>query len=418
MIAVIGAGLTGLTAAIRLAEQGIKVELFEASAQPGGRTKSFYEPVVEQLCDNGPHLLIGAYSATKKLLDDCGASANVHWQPSLQLPLWDKKRGFFNFQPPGYLPFPLALLLATARLPGHSIASALAMLRLGNDLQSGRIVNEITVQSWMEKLNIPDRFNFDLIEPLCLGAMNEKLENANAASFQSVLRESFASHQHARLGWFTQPMSEALIKPLVYTAEKLGVNIHSRHRVRSLLEKHNGVCIDGQQFDAAILAMPAYATDRLLKRESTCETHAITNVHFWFDKKIQLPTPIIGGIGTKGQWFFDVSQQMSEDRSLNHLCAVISADDDPSSTPDLLHQITAEIQVISGLKQPLTPSHTRIIREKRATVLVRPQENKNVPLTYTIDASEQPLPGELPATIESAVRRGGLAAKLCRKTLI
>ena len=86
MIAVIGAGLTGLTAAIRLAETGVQVELFEASPLAGGRTKSFHESFANELCDNGPHLLIGAYSATQKLLDDCGASANVYWQPSLPLP--------------------------------------------------------------------------------------------------------------------------------------------------------------------------------------------------------------------------------------------------------------------------------------------------------------------------------------------
>jgi len=414
VIAVIGAGLTGLTAAIRLAEMGIQVELFEASPQAGGRTKSFHEPSANEMCDNGPHLLIGAYSATQKLLDDCGASANVYWQPSLQLPLWDKKRGFFVFKPPNYLPFPLALLLAAARLPEHGTASALAMLRLGKDLQSAAIVDKATVQGWMEKLHIPDVLGSDLIQPLCLGAMNEKPESANASSFQNVLSESFSSRTHARLGWFTQPMSEALIKPLLCTAEKLGVNIHNNHRVRSLLENSDKVSIDGQQFDAAILAMPAYATDRLLKRERVSETRSITNVHLWFDKGVQLPAPLIGGIGTTGQWFFDVSQQMSQNRSLSHLCAVISADDGRKSAPALVHQMTAEIQAICGLEQPLTPAHTRVVREKRATVLVRPQDDTYTLPSHIIDASERPLPGELPATIESAVRRGEAAAELCK----
>jgi len=418
VIAVIGAGLTGLTAAIRLAEQGVQVELFEASPQAGGRTKSFHDPSTNELCDNGPHLLVGAYSATQKLLDDCGASANVYWQPSLQLPLWDKKRSFFVFQPANYLPFPLALLLAAARLPGHGMASALAMLRLGKDLKSTGMSDEATVHGWMKKLCIPDMLGSDLIHPLCLGAMNEQPESANASSFQRVLSESFASPAHARLGWFTQPMSEALIKPLLCTAEKLGVKIHTRHRVRSLLENYGGLSIDGQQFDAAILAMPAYATDRLLKRESVSETRSITNVHLWFDMDIQLPAPLIGGIGTTGQWFFDISQQMQQSRPLSHLCAVISADDERVSAPALAHQVSSEIQLICSLKQPLTPLHTRIVREKRATILVRPQDNTYTLPSHIIDASERPLPGELPATIESAVQRGETAAELCNNLLI
>ena len=98
------------------------------------------------------------------------------------------------------------------------------------------------------------------------------------------------------------------------------MNIHTRHRVRSLLENNGKVSIDGQQFDAAILAMPAYATDRLLNRENVSETRSITNVHLWFDIDIQLPTPLIGGIGTTGQWFFDVSQQTKQSTSrMRHL---------------------------------------------------------------------------------------------------
>lgn len=418
MIAVIGAGLTGLTAAIRLAEQGMQVELFEAAPQAGGRTRSFYEAKTNQLCDNGPHLLIGAYSATQKLLEDCGISANVHWQSSIQLPLWDRKRGLFSFQPSCRLPFSLSLLLAAVRLPGHGMASALAMLRLGKDLQSANITDVTTVQNWIEKLNIPAVLTNDLINPLCLGAMNEQPESANALSFQSVLKESFASHQHARLGWFTQPMSEALIKPLVDTTQKLGVNIHCGHPVRSLLENQSGISIDDQQFEAAILAMPAYATDRLLKRESSYETRAISNIHLWFNEDIQLPAALIGGIGTTGQWFFDISQQMSENEPLKHLCAVISADETRTTDTALVHRACADIQAICGREEPLAPLHSRIVREARATMLVRRQENRKLLPAFTIDASERPTPGELPATIESAVRRGEAAAELCRKSLL
>ena len=127
---------------------------------------------------------------------------------------------------------------------------------------------------------------------------------------------------------------------------------------------------------------------------------------------------MIGGIGTKGQWFFDVSQQMSQNRSLSHLCAVISADDGRVSASTLVRQIATEIQAICGLEQPLAPVHIRIVREKRATVLVRPRESENTLPAHTIDASERPSPGELPATIESAVRRGETAAELCKKMLI
>jgi hypothetical protein len=109
---------------------------------------------------------------------------------------------------------------------------------------------------------------------------------------------------------------------------------------------------------------------------------------------------------------------MLQNRALSHLCAVISADDGHISAPDLVHRISAEIQAICGLEQTLSPVHSRIVREKRATTLVRPQGSTYTLPAHIIDASERPLPGELPATIESAVQRGETAAQLCKKSLL
>ena len=76
-VSVIGGGLCGLTAAIRLAQRGVEVELFEAAPALGGRTRSFFEPHMQQWVDNGPHLLSGAYHDTLNLLEEAGASDNI-----------------------------------------------------------------------------------------------------------------------------------------------------------------------------------------------------------------------------------------------------------------------------------------------------------------------------------------------------
>jgi glycine/D-amino acid oxidase-like deaminating enzyme len=410
MIAVIGGGLTGLSAAIRLAGQGKQVTLFEAAAQPGGRTRSFSEPGAGQDCDNGPHLLTGACRATQRLLADCGAAANIHWQDSLALPLWDQSRGLFCFQPSNRLPFALALIVAASRLPGHSISSALAMMRLGRALQSERRDEAMTVADWIEQLRLPDALVHDLIEPICLGAMNEAPAGADAASFRLVLREAFASRGSARLGWFTQPMSEALIRPLVDKAVQSGVRMLYRRRIRSLLDSHGRALVDGQAFDAAVVATPAYATDRLLGRASHVETRMISNIHFWFDERISFPAPLVGGLGTLGHWFFDVSAQMRQGGSPHHICAVISGEARQPLPPALSERLCMEIAAICGVRHLPEASRIRIVREKRATVLVRPRSAGPALPSHIIDASERPLPGELPATIESAIRRGEKAA--------
>jgi len=406
-IAIVGGGVCGLTAALRLAESGIDVELFEAAPEPGGRTRSFVDKKTGEWCDNGPHLLNGAYRATEKLLADCHASNHVTWQPSLKLPLWEQQRHSFNLHPSSMLPFPLALLLAVQSMPGHSWRSALAMLRISQAVKS-RKYDKQTVGALLQCCNAPAELIRDMIKPICLGAMNEHIDTANACTFGRVLAESFASRRSARLGWFNAPLQQALIKPLVKQAEQAGATIHTRRRIHALDDNANEVMVDHIRFDACIIALPAYARNRLLGKNINCETRTISNVHLWYPNHPGLPEPFVGGIGTLGQWFFDISAQMGQiNLPHRHLCVVISSAEDSPVGDKLVNQLNGELSTICGIN--CSPSHIRIVHEKRATVLVRP-DDFNLESRHIVDASESPIPGDLPATIEFAVQRGEKAA--------
>ena len=415
-IAIIGGGLTGLTCALRLAEQGEAVHLFEAAPELGGRTKSFYERQIGDWVDNGPHLLIGAYQTTQKLLEDVDAADHVTWQRSLQLPLWDQHRGFFSLTPPSWLPLPLALLIAIAQMPGHGLPSIMGMMRIAKGMKKPVASN---VAAWLAAMGIPPALKRDMLEPLCLGAMNTPMDRADSHSFARVLEEAFASHASARLGWFNRPLSQALIQPIEKRLEALGVAIHRSTPVRSI-EREQEQC---KLFDSnaalgsyarTVVALPAYARNRLLDIDEKVSTEAITNVHLWFEEHVELPAHLLGCIGTYSQWFFDVSAQTGEDK-LSHLCAVISADA-PADRSETLRKVLEELE--SVMQRPLPKLlHSRIVCEQRATVLTAAQNSRRSGGTL-FDASESPRPGDLPATIEAAVLRGEEAAQaLCLQPL-
>jgi len=428
-IAIIGGGLTGLTAAIRAAQLGHHVDIYESAPELGGRTRSFFHAPTQSWIDNGPHLLIGAYASTLKLLHEASANEYVSWQASLCLPLWDEQRGYFALKTSPRLPFSLALMRAVQQLPQHGIKMLPSLLRMAvslktnslktNGLKKSGMKNNAfsgTVAEWMQAAKIHPNLQRDLLEVLCLGAMNEGMDTANAASFSDVLRRAFDKHQSARLGWFNQPLSQALIAPLVQYCKSLGVQIHPSSRVlklkqigqqTQLLTRHSE-----QLYDAIIFATAPSIRNQLLgikhENEQAIETSPICNIHLWFEENITLVSPFIGGIGTYGQWFFDVSQQMHEQTKLSHICAVISADNNPKNHNEQLATVIKELQVMTG-KHHLVPKYHRIITVQAATHVVRPHTPIELPQTW-IDACEQPLPGELPATIESAVLRGEQAA--------
>lgn len=415
MIAVIGGGLCGLSCAIRLAQAGYEVQLFEAAPQLGGRTRSFFEPAVGQWVDNGPHLLVGAYQATRKLLREANAEAAIDWQPGLDLPLWDHQRGLFQLKPSTSLPFPLAMAWALFRLPGHGLDSVRAMFRLARHAPRAHYPEPVV--QWLQQLHIPRSLVHDLLEPLCLGAMNESIHTADASSFHRVLFETFCNHEHARLGWFRGPMLQTLIRPLEKLAYALGVRIETRCRIVGLEENRMGVRMklrhgwSKKSFSAAVLTVPPHAKSRLLSQPVTSKSNPITNVHLWFDRLPGLPAPFVGGLDTLGHWFFDLNQSPAgEKNDLHHLCVVVSGQ---RLKPDkqILRTLCREIADICRIPQPERPRHARIVCEQRATTLVAPQQKMDQNLSRLIDASEQPSPGELPATIESAIRRGEKSAE-------
>ncbi|MCF7821069.1 MAG: FAD-dependent oxidoreductase [Mariprofundaceae bacterium] len=410
-VAIIGGGLCGLTSAIRLAEKGHQVHLYEAAPALGGRTRSFYDATVNEWVDNGPHLLIGAYKATHKLLEGVGAGVNITWQQSLKLSLWDEQRGHFSLAPSPYLPFPLALMAALYRLPGHGADSLLSLLRIHRSLKGA---DTASVKAWMVAENISDILQRDLIEPLCLGVMNEPMESADCKSFASVLRVAFSNHDHARLGWFNKPLSEALIRPLEQRLESLGGSIHIRTTIRSI-EQADDTCLlhTGQNelgpYQHVLIALPAYARNRLLGIDEPVKTSPITNVHLWFENDIPLPDALVGGIGTRGQWYFNVSSQMGRSGT-QHICAVISAEK-AGNKAEMIQNICEELAKLSGI-ETVQPVHSKIVTEQHATVLVADHRRMNTGMI--IDASEAPLSGDFPATIEAAVLRGEEAAQsLC-----
>ena len=338
---------------------------------------------------------------------------DLAWQPHLTLPLWDESRGHFCLNPGRGLPLPASLAWAAARMPGHGIGTMMAMMRLGMAVRRP-LQENLSTADWLQALHIPAPLQRDLLEPLCRGAMNEAIASAPATSFARVLREGFADHDAARLGWFTRPFAQGLIAPLERSLAHHGVHIHRHSRVIAL-EAHPrtpGITLrsgEALRFDRIVLAVPGHERNRLLAiHGQAMETRSITNVHLWFDEDLRLPQPLVGGIGTLGQWFFDIGQQMPGERGRHrHFCAVIS-----NSSPALLahcgEQLAGELSHMLG-RHTLRPAHMRVVHERRATVLVRPSAAVTLP-TSILDAGEHPYPGELPATIESAIARGLQAA--------
>ena len=259
-------------------------------------------------------------------------------------------------------------------------------------------------------------------EPLAVAVLNTNAEEASAALFRSVLRETLGRGEAAcRLRIARTGLSESFIAPALAFLERRGCPVRLNQRLRSLVFDNGRV--SGLDFgagkvnlatgDAVVLTVPPAAAEGLVPGLAVPRaSRAIVNGHFRlqrrYDKMVYLG--LVGGIG---QWL-SVRGDIAS--------VTVSAADDLAEWP--VNTIAAglwdEIARALGLGGASLPAY-RIVKEKRATFAQIPAEVSRRPGVGT-PWSNLFLAGDwtdtgLPATIEGAVRSGRGAAAAVRSLM-
>lgn len=258
-VAVVGAGWAGLAAAVQAIELGHRVTLYEMAARAGGRARSVAVPHTAEL-DNGQHILIGAYSETLRLmrLVDLDPRQLLERRP-LEL-LYPDGTGLRMPSGPARLVFGWAVLRALGWTWGERVAllrHALAWQRAGMRSSGADTVEQLCAR-------LPQRVQSDLIEPLCIAALNTPARHASATVFLRVLDDAlFGERGGSDLLLPRVGLSQLFPTPALRWLESRGARCKLGHRVQSLTRVREAWHVDGAPFDAVILACSAVEAARL-----------------------------------------------------------------------------------------------------------------------------------------------------------
>ncbi len=408
---VIGAGLSGLSCALRLALAGRNVAVYESAGHAGGRCRSFVDDSLGCLIDNGSHMMLGANGATRTFLADIGSEDAVAEIAPAVFPFRDVRTGRTWRIAPGAGMAPFWLLSKDRRVPGASWRDYLSVTRLA------RADGLDTVRDCVGE----DGPLYECFwQPLSRAVLNTDASEGSALLLWRVIKATFLRGERAcRPYFFHAGLSPALIDPAIRALRAAGVPIRLKARLRgisrregraSLLHFAEGPLSIGAH-GAVVLAVPPEACAELLPGTVTPQrANPIVNAHFRLDRPVALPfgMPFLGLIGCSSQWLF------ARD---NIVSVTVSAADALIDRPgrDLANILWADVATALGRNPGRVPPW-RIIKERRATFAQTPdgitrRPAARTPLKNVLLAGDWTDTG-LPATIESSIGSGFQAARL------
>jgi squalene-associated FAD-dependent desaturase len=420
-VAVVGAGWAGLAAAVAGVRGGHDITLFEATRTLGGRARALPAQLPDggsSMLDNGQHIMIGAYSQTLRLMREVGVEPEG---VLLRLPLTLRFPDGQGLALPDW-PAPLDAAVGVLFAKGWQWRDKLGLLRTmtawrrsGFECDEGASVAAVCQ-------GLTPRVMAELIEPLCVSALNSPADRSSGRVFLRVLRDALFGAGDGRWRASNLLLPRCDLGALFPEAAgrwltSHGATLHTARRIVTLSPAEGtGWQVDGEGFDKVVLACPAREAARLVggsgvaagewvERARGLQYEAIATIYALGTHRLALPMLALrSGPGAPAQFVFDRAQ-LGGPAGL--LAFVVSASQGEHDA--LERQVLAQAHALGwhGLRAVQT------VVERRATFACGPGVRRPpVPVVPGLLACGDYLEGPYPSTLEGAVRSALQAAAM------
>ena len=423
-VAVVGGGWAGIAAAVHATDAGHHVTLIEMAPQLGGRARGVEQPDGLSL-DNGQHILIGAYRDTLALMRRVGADpdALLRRQP---LALVDPNGEGLRL--PGGAPS-LAFVRAVLGQRGWSLSERWGLLAaaLRWRVDSFEAEAHTSVATLTQGLSV--RVRESLIEPLCVAALNTPAHQASASVFLRVLRDAlFGGPGSADLLLPRLSLSALLPEPAARWLAAAGAELRCGRRCMALTSRPGGWDIDGEAFDAVVLACTAPEAARLAgsispawsARAAAFDYEPIITVylHSRGTRLAQAMTALHASNEAPAQFVFDLGAIDGGGPRAGLFAFVVSGargwvERGLEATAAATLRQAQDAFAEATWREP--PQVLRTLAERRATFLCAPGLSRPpLAIAPNLVAAGDYIDGPYPATLEGAVRSGAAAITALR----
>lgn len=229
-IAIIGSGFLGMTLALRLAERGDKVTLFESADQIGGLAAAW--EIGDVVWDKHYHVTLASDAFTRKLVGELGLADEYRWV--------ETKTGFYTdgqlvsmSDTREFLKFPPLDLVSKLRLG--------ATIFFASRVNDWKRLEKISVEKWLTKLSGKKTFE-KIWKPLLKAKLGEAYKETSAAFIWATIQRMYAARNSGlkkeMFGYVRGGYSRVLDRFAEVLVEK-GVEIRLNSRIDTV-EKLDG----------------------------------------------------------------------------------------------------------------------------------------------------------------------------------
>jgi len=434
-VIVVGGGLAGVSAALRLADAGCAVTLLESRPRLGGRATSFARNGLA--VDNGQHVFLRCCTAYREFLQRIGAVDRVALQPRLDLQVLRPGHAPARLHRTPMAPAPLHLaqsllgyrhLRVAQRMAAAGAAAGLRFLDPA-DLAVDRVSFGAYLRRAGQSTASIDRF-WSVIGTATLNAAPDDASLALAAKvFRTGLLERADA---ADIGWATAPLGELHDRLARRALAAAGVEVITRTRVRAVLGSTVTAARPGAraamswQATAVVLAVPhrdAFTIAPELAASSaaaarTLGSSAIVNVHLVLDRRVT-DRPLAAAVDSPVHWLFDRTESSGIGRQqprAQYLALTVSAADALLREPsrelvtrmlEALRQLLPAAAAAEPLDAWTTKEAAATFRQAPGSAAARAGVRSGPPGLWLAGAWTAT---GWPDTMESAVRSGVTAA--------